>query len=106
MVSGVKCDADEKSRDGKHQDANKNIHLYSFPISSIRRWTWRWSKKMPKPSNRAVAMASASSLAGALSSADASHPIRQVYCLNLELVAVAMNFLRTDRRRHFFSLER
>ena len=52
--------------------------FYSFPMSSIRRWIWRWSKKMPKPSNTAVAMASASSLAGALSTADASHPMRLI----------------------------
>ena len=31
---------------------------------------------------------------------------RKPYCLNLELVAVTVNLLRTDRRRHFFSLER
>jgi hypothetical protein len=23
----VKCNADEKTRDGKHEDANKNVHL-------------------------------------------------------------------------------
>ncbi len=78
MVGGVKCNADEKHRDGKHEDANKNVHLYSFPISSMRRWIWRWSIKIPKPSNMAVAMASASNLAGALSTADASQPIRLI----------------------------
>jgi hypothetical protein len=31
---------------------------------------------------------------------------RQLYRLNLEFDAVAMDLLRTDRRRHFFSLER
>src|SRR5687768_13608948 len=31
---------------------------------------------------------------------------RQPDCLNLELITVPMNLLRTDRRRHFFSLER
>jgi len=43
----VKCNADEKDRDGKHEDTNNNVHLYSLPISSIRRWIWRWSKKIP-----------------------------------------------------------
>ena len=32
-----KCNADEKNRDGKHENANNNVHLYSFPISSMRR---------------------------------------------------------------------
>ena len=58
VVCRVKCDANEEQRDGKHDDANKNVHLYSLPISSIRRWIWRWSRKIPKPSNMAVAMAS------------------------------------------------
>src|SRR2546425_261278 len=31
---------------------------------------------------------------------------RQPYCLDLEFVRVAMDFLRTDRCCHFFSLER
>jgi hypothetical protein len=31
---------------------------------------------------------------------------REPYRLNLELVAIPMNLLRTDRRCHFFSLER
>jgi len=78
VVGSVKCDADEKKRDGKHDDANKNVHLYSLPISSIRRWIWRWSRKIPKPSNMAVAMASESSLSEAVSTADASHPIRLI----------------------------
>ena len=78
MVGSGKCDADEKKRDGKHDDANKNVHLYSLPISSIRRWIWRWSIKIPKPSNTAVAMASVSSLTDAVSTADASHPTRLI----------------------------
>src|SRR5580765_3607333 len=32
--------------------------------------------------------------------------IRQLYRLNLELTAIAFDLLGTDRRRHFFSLER
>jgi hypothetical protein len=78
MVGSVKCNADEKRCDGKHEDANKNVHLYSFPVSSIRRWIWRWSIKIPKPSKTAVAMARASNLVGALSTAEASHPTRLI----------------------------
>jgi len=74
VVGSVKCDADEKKCDGKHDDANKNVHLYNLPISSMRRWIWRWSRKIPKPNNMAVAMASANSLTDAVSTADASHP--------------------------------
>jgi len=37
MVSSVKCNADEKQHDGKHDDASENFHGYSFPIWSIRR---------------------------------------------------------------------
>ena len=53
MVSSVKCNADEKQNDGKHDDASENFHGYSFPIWSMRRSTWRCKRKMPKPSKTA-----------------------------------------------------
>jgi hypothetical protein len=49
VVSSVKCNADEKQNDGKHDDASENFHGYSFPIWSMRRSTWRCKRKMPKP---------------------------------------------------------
>ena len=78
MVGGVKCDADEEKRDGKHKDASNDVHLYNLPISSIRRWIWRWSIKIPKPSNTAVAMASESNVIDAVCTADATHPTRLI----------------------------
>ena len=44
MVGGVKRDADEKNSDGEYEEANDEVHLYSLPISSIRRCIWRWSR--------------------------------------------------------------
>src|SRR5207237_4351669 len=49
MIRSVECNTDEEKRDGKHKNASKDVHLYSFPISSMRRWIWRWSKNTPKP---------------------------------------------------------
>jgi hypothetical protein len=36
MVGSVERNANEKKRDGEHEDTDKNVHLYSLPISSIR----------------------------------------------------------------------
>lgn len=37
VIRSVKCDADKEGGDGKHEEANENIHPYSSPISSMRR---------------------------------------------------------------------
>ncbi len=50
MVRSVKCDADEKQNDSKHDDASKKFHDYNLPIWSMRRSTWRCKRKIPRPS--------------------------------------------------------
>ena len=48
MVSSVKCNADEKQNDGKHDDASENFHGYSFPIwSMIRKAFDNWGSVSP-----------------------------------------------------------
>lgn len=78
MIGSVERYANEKERDGEHEDTDKNVHLYSLPISSIRRWICRWSRKIPQPSKTAVAMASHRSPADAVPTADTSHPRRLI----------------------------
>ena len=48
MIGSVERNSNEKKRDREHEDTDKNVHLYSLPISSIRRWIRRWSRKIPQ----------------------------------------------------------
>ena len=77
-MGSVKCNANEEDHDGKHDDSDVNVHGYSLPICSIRRSIWRWSRKMPKPSNRIPTMAKTNSVGVAVSAVEASQPTKLI----------------------------